>query len=87
NGLAESKNGQILAAAGAPLLGASVPKQLWMDVVTCAVYLLNRLPSRILDIQTPMQVLNHHIYASSMLTLSPKVFDCVVYVHLHQNQR
>ncbi|KAI5324239.1 hypothetical protein L3X38_033312 [Prunus dulcis] len=55
NGVAESKNGQILAAAGAPLLGASVPKQLWMDVVTCAVYLLNRLPSRILDIQTPMQ--------------------------------
>ncbi|KAI5342034.1 hypothetical protein L3X38_009909 [Prunus dulcis] len=71
---------QILAVACALLL-------LWMDAVTYAVYLLNRLPSRVLDFQTPMQVLTHHISASSMLTLSPKVFGCVIYVHLHQNKR
>ncbi|KAI5328413.1 hypothetical protein L3X38_027810 [Prunus dulcis] len=87
NGVAERKNGQILAAAHALLLGALVPKGFWMDVVTYAVYLLNRLPSRVLDFQTPMQVLTHHLSASSMLTLSPKVFGCVIYVHLHQNQR
>ncbi|CAL9028934.1 unnamed protein product, partial [Prunus brigantina] len=87
NGVAERKNGQILAAARALLLGASVPKWFWMDAVTYAVYLLNRLPSRVLDFQTPMHVLTHHVSASSMLTLSPKVFGCVVYVHLHQNQR
>ncbi|CAL2259326.1 unnamed protein product [Prunus armeniaca] len=61
NGVAERKNGQILVAARALLLGASVPKRFWMDAVTYAVYLLNRLPSR--------------------------VFGCIVYVHLHQNQR
>ncbi|KAI5339395.1 hypothetical protein L3X38_018667 [Prunus dulcis] len=79
NGVAKRKNGQILAATLALLLGASVLKRFWMDVVTYAIYLLNRLLSRVLDFQTPMQ-------ASSMLTLSPKVFCCVVYVHLHQNQ-
>ncbi|CAL8992128.1 unnamed protein product, partial [Prunus brigantina] len=78
---------RILSTARALLLGTSVPKRLWMDAVTYAVYLLNRLPSRVLDFQTPMHVLTHHISASSMLTLSPKVFGCVVYVHLHQNQR
>ncbi|CAL9018518.1 unnamed protein product [Prunus brigantina] len=83
NGVAERKNRQILAAARALLLGASVPKRFWMDAVIYAVYLLNRLPSRVLDFQTPMHVLTHHVSASSMLTLSPKVFGCVVYVHLH----
>ncbi|XP_021804776.1 uncharacterized protein LOC110749062 [Prunus avium] len=87
NGVAERKNGQILAAALALLLGASVPNQFWMDDVTYAVYLFNRLPSRVLDFQTPMQVLTHHISAFFMLTLSPKVFGCVTYVLLHQNQR
>ncbi|CAL2271104.1 unnamed protein product [Prunus armeniaca] len=55
NGVAERKNGQILAVARALLLGASVPKRFWMDYVTYIVYRLNRLPSRVLDFQTPMQ--------------------------------
>ncbi|CAL2251910.1 unnamed protein product [Prunus armeniaca] len=45
----------ILAAARALLLGMSVPKQFWLDAVTYAVYLLNRLPSRVLEFQSPMQ--------------------------------
>ncbi|CAL8102595.1 unnamed protein product [Prunus armeniaca] len=64
NEVAKRKNGQIFAVVCALLLGASVPKRFWMDVV-----------------------LTHHISVSSMLTMSPKVFSCVVYVHLHQNQR
>ncbi|CAL8167941.1 unnamed protein product [Prunus armeniaca] len=55
NGVAERKNGQILVVARALLLGASVPKRFWMDYVTYIVYRLNRLPSRVLDFQTPMQ--------------------------------
>ncbi|CAL8157411.1 unnamed protein product [Prunus armeniaca] len=55
NGVAESKNGQILTDAGALLLGVSIPKRFWMDFVTNVVYLLNRLPLRVLDFQTPMQ--------------------------------
>ncbi|KAI5317468.1 hypothetical protein L3X38_037175 [Prunus dulcis] len=55
NGVTECKNGQILAATHGLLLGASVPKRFWMDVVTYVVYLLNHLSSRVLDFQTPMQ--------------------------------
>ncbi|BBH09453.1 hypothetical protein Prudu_021956 [Prunus dulcis] len=54
-GVTERKNGQILAAAYVLLLGESVPKRFWMDVVNYGVYLLNRLPSRVLDVQTPVQ--------------------------------
>ncbi|CAL2234346.1 unnamed protein product [Prunus armeniaca] len=70
NEVVKRKNRQIFAVVRALLLCESVPKRFWMDVVTFAVYFLNRLPSRVLDFQTPMQV-----------------FSCVVYVHLHQNQR
>ncbi|CAL8155428.1 unnamed protein product [Prunus armeniaca] len=56
NGIIESKNGQILIVARALLLGASVSKRFWMDALIYAVYLLNHLPSRVLDFRTPMQV-------------------------------
>ncbi|CAL2258823.1 unnamed protein product [Prunus armeniaca] len=45
NRVVERNNGQILAATRALLLSVSVPTRIWMDVVTYAVYLLNRLPS------------------------------------------
>jgi hypothetical protein len=55
--------------------------------VVTVVYLLNRLPSRVLDYKTPLQVLGHHVILPSVLMLQPRTFDCVVYVHIHKNQR
>ena len=52
-----------------------------------AVYLINRMPSKILHFKTPLQTLSTHISLPSILMLPPKIFGCFVFVHLHKNQR
>ncbi|KAM1821220.1 hypothetical protein ACFX14_023411 [Malus domestica] len=55
NGVAERKNRHILETARALLLGASVPKIFWPEAVTYAVYVINRMPSRVVNFRTPFQ--------------------------------
>jgi len=55
--------------------------------VATAVYLINRMPSKILHFKTPLQTLSTHISLPSILMLPPKIFGCFVFVHLHKNQR
>jgi len=64
-----------------------VPTRYWPDAVSTAVHLLNRLPSKVLQFQTPLQVLASHVSLPTTLMLPPRVFGCVAYVHLHKNQR
>ena len=45
------------------------------------------MPSRVLNFKTPLQALAHHVEFHSILMLPPQIFGCVVYVHLHKNQR
>ncbi|KAM2392165.1 hypothetical protein ACFX1X_035690 [Malus domestica] len=45
------------------------------------------MPSRVIDFQTPLQVLTQHVPMVSTLTLTPRVFGCVVYVHIHKIHR
>jgi len=54
--------------------------------VATAVYLINRMPSKILHFKTPLQTLSIHISLPSILILPPKIFECAVFVHLHKNQ-
>ena len=48
NGIAERKNGLIIAIACALMLQMNVPKLFWGDAVLIAIYLLNQMPSLIL---------------------------------------
>ena len=48
NGVAERKNQLILETARALLLGAHVPSRYWDDAIATTVYLLNRMPSKVL---------------------------------------
>ncbi|CAL2240261.1 unnamed protein product [Prunus armeniaca] len=85
NGVAERKNGQILAATLALQLGASVPKRFWMDAVTYAVYLLNLLPSRVLDFQTPMCLVVSSMFTSIRIrgvSWTHVLFDVSLWVSL-----
>ena len=52
-----------------------------------AVYLMNRLSSRVWHYKTPLQVLAQHVTLPSVLMLPPRKFGCVTYVHIHKNQR
>ena len=87
NGVAEHKNRHILETTRALLIGAHVPQNYWVDAVTYAVYLINRMPSQALNFKTPLQTLTQYSHLPSLLQLEPRVFGCVAYVHLQKTQR
>ena len=69
------------------MLDKYVPNHLWGHTVLAAVYLINCVPSRVLDFQTPFDVLQKHVYPISVSKLPPEVFGCVAYVHLYSHKR
>uniref|UniRef100_A0A2N9F7M8 Reverse transcriptase Ty1/copia-type domain-containing protein n=1 Tax=Fagus sylvatica TaxID=28930 RepID=A0A2N9F7M8_FAGSY len=66
NGIAERKHRHIVETGLTMLLHAQLPKYLWVDAFTTAVYLINRLPSSVIQMQTPFYKLygTHPTYAS-----------------------
>ncbi|KAM1494901.1 hypothetical protein ACFXTO_029686 [Malus domestica] len=87
NGVFERKNRQIMEVARSLMLDKCVPNHLWGHAVLAAVYLINRVPSRVLDFQTPFDVLQKHVSLVSVSKLPPKVFGCIAYVHVYSHQR
>jgi hypothetical protein len=87
NGVAERKNRHLLEVVRASLFGAHMPTSYWGEAVTAAAYLINRVPSSSLQFQTPFDVLHHTVSAPTIPNLSPKVFGCVAFVHLHKGLR
>ena len=49
NGTAERKNKHLLEVARAIMFESNVPKYLWGDAVLTATYLINRMPTRVLN--------------------------------------
>lgn len=45
------------------------------------------MPSWVVGFQTPLQVLTQHAPVMSTNTLTPQVFRCVTYVHIHNIHR
>ena len=54
-----------------------VPKHFWADVVSTACFLINRMPSSVLDWATPFQTIFPH---KSLFPIEPQVFGCTCYV-------
>jgi transposase InsO family protein len=81
NGVAEQENRHLLEVTRSPILDTHVPKFYWGDPLLTATYLINRMPSRILDFKTPLKVLSPPFSTSK--GISPKVFGCVCFVHIH----
>ena len=88
NGIAERKNGHLLDQTRALLFQNNVPKKFWGEAIFIATYLINRLPSKILESKSPMEVLSS-FYSHVALTnkLQPRIFGCVSFVHVHRNER
>ena len=60
-----------------------VPKKFWSQGVLTATYLINRLPSRVLDFKSPYEVLKGRKLNLSQL----KVFGCTCFVHIQSSHR
>ena len=75
NGVAERKNRHLLEVARSLMFARHVPAQYWSDAILTAAYLINRMPTRILDFRTPIDVLQ----GSSTFILTPQIFVCVCY--------
>ncbi|XP_070672226.1 uncharacterized protein [Malus domestica] len=84
NGVAERKNSHSFETALALLIGGSVPKSFWPDAITYAVYVINCMSSRVVEFCTPLQVLTEHVPVVCTNTLTPQMFGCVSYVHIHK---
>jgi transposase InsO family protein len=87
NGTAERKNRHILEVARALCFAMHVPKRFWADAVMTATFLINRMPARAIDYQTPFRMLSQFYSIPSALNICPRVFGCVCYIHVHSHQR
>lgn len=61
----------------------NVPKRFWSQEVLTAAYLINRLPSRVLNFKSPYEVLKGRKLDLSHL----KLFGCVCFVHVQYAHR
>lgn len=83
NGVAERKNRDLLEKTRALMFQMNVPKKFWSQGVKTAAYLINRLPSRILDSKSPLEVMKGRPLDLSNL----RVFGCVCFIHIQDNHR
>ena len=87
NGVSERKNRFLLEITRALMIESQVPKSFWPEALVTATYLVNRLPTRALDLKTPLQALSKFHKPPSALTLEPRVFGCSVFVHIPKTER
>ena len=66
----------------------SVPNSYWGEAVLTAVYLINRVISRVLGNTSPIKsMLSHFPSAPILQNLKTRVFGCVAFVHVHKQYR
>ena len=77
NEVVKRKNRHLLETARALLFQMHVPKHFWVDAVSTACFLINRMPSSILNWATSY----HQLFPNNLLFLiDPKVFGCTCFV-------
>ncbi|KAL0316464.1 UNVERIFIED_CONTAM: Retrovirus-related Pol polyprotein from transposon RE2 [Sesamum radiatum] len=80
NGVAERKHRHLLDVARTIMTHMHVPKSYWGDAVLTACYLINRMPSNVLNGDTPYSCL---FPDKPLFGIAPRVFGCVCFVHIH----
>ena len=83
NGIAKRKNKHLLEVSRAIMFSMHVPKYLWGEAVLTSSYLINRMPTRVLNYSTPLECLKKCFHETCIPSNLPlKIFGCTVYVHL-----
>ena len=83
NGVAKRKSLHLLDVVRTLLLEYFVPSTFWVEALSTTVYLINRLPSRVLDFASPYYRLYHH----HPNCLNMHTFGCVCFVHFPFHER
>lgn len=88
NGIAERKHRHILSVARSLMFTMDVPKYLWSEAALTATYLINRMPSRVLNFVSPKEKLLTAFPHCLLLSELPfKIFGCVAYVYQGSHHR
>ena len=69
------------------MIESKVPKYFWPEAIATSIYLMNRLPTKILNMKTPLDTLSKLAKIPNHSNLSPKIFGCTVYVHIPKHER
>ncbi|XP_058198441.1 uncharacterized protein LOC131313960 [Rhododendron vialii] len=83
NGVVERKNRTILNMAKSMLKDKDMPKRFWAEAVQCAVYLLNRCPTKNVQSKTPQEAWSTHKPGVGHL----RVFGCIAYAEVPEANR
>ena len=75
NGIAERKHRHITETGLTIMFHSHVPLHLWVESFSTACYLINRLPSPVLDGKTPHEILYGKIPSYSLL----RTFGCLCF--------
>jgi transposase InsO family protein len=83
NGIVERKNRHLLDVVRTLVLESFVPSRFWVEALSMAVYLTNRLPSPTLHLDFPYS----RLFGVPLDYNSLYVFGCVFFVHLPPIER
>ena len=84
NSLAQRKIGDVVDKGRTLLIQVGRPANLWSFAVMTATHLINRLPSSILGMKIPLELLEEKYPAVRLkIGLPVKIFGCIGYIHLH----
>ena len=83
NGVIESKNRHLLDVVCTLMLESSVPPRFWVEALSTTIYLINRLPSSTLHLDSPYSSL----FGVPLNYNSLQVFGCICFVHLPPIER
>lgn len=82
NGVVERKHRHLLETARAIRFQASIPKRFWGECILTAAYIINRLPSKVIDNKTPYEL----IWNEKPKYDHMKFFGCLTY-HKNMNTK
>jgi len=82
NEVAEHKNRHLLDITRTLLIESPIPSKFWIEVLSTAVYLINRLPLQVLNFDSPY----YRLYNKSHNYHDLHTFGCVCFVHLPSHE-